>query len=109
VPDGHAEKKTGDSLMNNEQIDLFGAPVETTKGKPTKKAAIRDVNAEAKQILQKSGISAMPKEAKEYVLAELIAQFFPELKNVMTMSLIFWINNTKTQNGKNKNKTYKND
>jgi hypothetical protein len=63
--------------MMIEQINLFGQTSDPAKSQPAKKPKARNVDAEAKQ----------------YVAAALIAQWFPELKNVMLMSLIFSMNN----------------
>jgi hypothetical protein len=69
------------------QQDLFNAIQENGSPVP-KRQKKRDVQAEAISILAQSGISDLPKEVKEYVLAKLIALWFPELSNVMFLSLV---------------------
>jgi hypothetical protein len=83
-------------MINPAQVDLFGgsdtAPIESAR-----KQKKRDVHAEAKLILEETGISALPREAKEYVLAELIHRWAPELQNVMMLSMIMGMNNQRIE------------
>jgi len=74
------------------QIDLFGSVADTQPIKQ-KKPKKRDVQAEARRLLDESGISALPRDVKEYVLAELISRWAPELKNVVMMAQIMNMHN----------------
>lgn len=79
-----------------QQIDLFGT-TDTVPIEPVKKQKKRDVHVEAKRILEESGISAMPREEKEYVLAQLINLWFPELESVMKLALIISMHNQRKE------------
>lgn len=79
-------------MINSAQIDLFGT-ADTVPCEPVKKQKKRDVHTEARKILEKSGIPALPSEVKEYMAAQLITLWFPELKNAMVLSLIMGMNN----------------
>lgn len=66
------------------QLDVFGDDcpiVEAAKNKP------RDVNKEAKALLDKTGISGASKELKMLIAAKLMAEHFPELHRDLLMSL----------------------
>jgi len=66
------------------QLDVFGDDlplIESAKNKP------RDVNKEAKALLDKTGISSAPKELKMLIAAKLMAEHFPELHRDLLMSL----------------------
>lgn len=71
--------------MSAAQIDLFGTDAPQSERKKQKR---RDVDAEARRLLEQSGISSLRRDEKEYVLAQLIAQWFPELKTTLGLSLI---------------------
>jgi hypothetical protein len=82
--------------MSKVQTDLF----DTEQAVSVKSVKKRDVNAEAKRMLDKAGISTLPKEAKEYVLAELIARYFPELEKVIQLSQIAFMSTQANVHGR---------
>jgi hypothetical protein len=78
------------------QVDLFGG-INTDTSEPVKKQKKRDVQAEAQKLLEESGISALPRDVKEYVLAGLLHRWAPELQNVMMLSMMIGVNSQRTE------------
>lgn len=65
------------------QIELF----ETPSAAVAKNKKCRDVNAEAKHLLDKHGISDAPRELKALIAAKLMSEHFPEMHTLLMQSL----------------------
>lgn len=68
--------------MNANQLEIFDPPPAwAKKDKP------RDVNREAKQLLDRAGISACSKDVKALIVAKLMADEFPDMHKALLLSL----------------------
>jgi hypothetical protein len=67
-----------------DQLDLFDKSDCAPKSKNKK----RNVEEEAKHLLEKHGISTAPRELKALIAAKLMAKHFPEMHKLLLMSLV---------------------
>lgn len=65
------------------QVDLFTEEIQQS----TRKQKPRNYDAEAKFLLDKHGITNAPRELKALIFAKLVKEHFPEMHQLLLMSL----------------------
>ncbi len=67
-----------------EQLELFETAL---PAQPKKRTRSRDVDREAKEWLDRTGISAMPRDTKALIAAKLMAEFNPEMHKILLIAM----------------------